>query len=80
MPRRHRALHDRLRALVQAPEQACAGGDDDEGDQNCARFAAGDGGFEAVVGGQIEAGGFFVFCRVALHHGDGIQHLSGDGA
>ena len=45
-----------------------------------ARFAAGHSGFEAVVGGQVEAGGFFVFGRVALHHGDGVQHLGGYGA
>ena len=74
------AFHHRFGALVQAPQQRAEGGGDDERDEVGAHAGAFAGGLEGVLGGGVEAGGFAGFLRVALHDGNGVEHLGGDGA
>ena len=74
------AAHHRLRALVQAPQQRAEGGADDEGHQQRPHPGAAAGGLEGVFGGGVEALRLAVLLRVALHHGDGVEHLGSDGA
>ena len=60
--------------------RARGGGDDDEAHQQRARAHAALGGVEGVFGGGIEARRLARLGGVALHHGDGVQHLGGNGA
>ncbi|MNV31990.1 hypothetical protein D3C71_1233140 [compost metagenome] len=80
MPGCHLARQHRLRAPVQPPEQQCGVCNDDEGHEKGAGPGALDGDLERVLGGLHEAGGLARFCRVALHHRHGIEHLGRDGA
>ena len=69
-----------LRALIQAPEQRCRRGDDDESHKYRSRLGPPDGGVESRVGGCVETRCFAVLCGVALHDRDGIEHFRGNGA
>jgi hypothetical protein len=74
------AAHDRLRALVEAPEEGAEGRADDEGDQERAHPRAPHGGAEGALGRGREAVGLAPFLQVALHHRHRVQHLGGDRA
>ena len=80
MPGTYVAPHHGLGALVQAPEQCRAGGDDDEAHQHRARQSAADGGAEGVVGGLVKALRLAVLGGIALHYRHGVQHLGGNRA
>ena len=77
---RHPALHDRLRALVEAPEQRGGRCDDDEGHQHRAGPGAAHRRHESLCGRMVKARGLATFGGVALHHGNGVEHLGRDGA
>ena len=74
------AAHDRLRALIEAPEQRAEGRADDEGDQERAHLRPPHGGAEGALGRGAETVGLAPFLQVALHHRHGVQHLGGDRA
>ena len=80
LPGRQRPCKDRLGPEIQPPQQQRGAGNDDEGHQRCTGAAAAQGCTQRTLRSRREAGGLARFCGVALHHGNGAQHLCGDGA
>jgi hypothetical protein len=70
----------RLRALVQAPQQRTEGGADDEGNEHGAHPRSLACRLEGAFGGGVEAFRLARLLHVALYHGNGVEHLGGDGA
>ena len=75
----HGAVAHGQRALVQAPQQRSTAGQNDETHQGRAGPGAAQRGADRLLGRVGEALGFAGFGGVALHHGDGVQHLGGHG-
>ena len=67
-------------ALVQAPQQGCAAGQNDETHQQGAGAHPAHGRGEGVQSRGLVAARFAPFSAMALHHGDGVEHLGRHGA
>ena len=80
VPCTHLACQHGFCAPVKAPQQNSRIGDDDEGHQRRARAGAAHGSGKSAFGGLGKTRHFLRLSGVALHHRDGVQDFSGDGA
>ena len=75
----HAAIAHRQGPLVQAPQQRCTAGQDDETHQHRACQGAAQRCFHGLLGGVHKTCGLTGFSGIALHHGNRVQYLSGQG-